>query len=90
MAARAHWFEDEEAPGEADEAARETEEEAAKAGEETLGISNQFHNLEIMLPNLAMSHYRLGENQKFRFYRDRCNRDFPNLSWTKQLNKLEA
>ena len=65
-------------------------EKAAKAGEETLAISDQFHNLEIMLPNLAMSHYHLGENKKFRFYRDRCNRDFPNLSWTKQLNKLEA
>ncbi len=65
-------------------------EEAAKAGEETLAISDQFHNLEIMLPNLAMSHYHLGENKKFRFYRDQCNRDFPNLSWTKQLNKLEA
>lgn len=35
MAARAHWFEDEEAPEEADEAAGETEEKAAKAGEET-------------------------------------------------------
>ena len=35
MAARAHWFEDEEAAEETDEAAGETEEEAAKAGEET-------------------------------------------------------
>ena len=64
--------------------------EAVEAGEKTLGISDRFHNLEIMLPNLALSYYQLGENEKFQLYRDRCNRDYPDLSWTKQLNKLEV
>ena len=64
--------------------------EAVKAGEKTLGISAAFHNLEIMLPNLALSYYQLGESEKFRFYRDRCNRNYPDLSWTKQLNELEV
>jgi len=62
--------------------------EAVKAGTKTLEISDHFHNIEIMLPNLAMSYHELGEDEKFQFYRDWCNRDFPDLSWTKQLNKL--
>lgn len=64
--------------------------EAAEAGEKTLEISNKFHNIEIMLPNLALSYYQLGENEKFEFYRDWCKRDFPDFSRTTQLNKLEA
>ena len=63
--------------------------EAVEAGEETLKISDQFHNMKIMLPNLAMSYYQLGQKDKFHFYRDWCNRAFPELRWTKELNKLE-
>ncbi|MFQ5930096.1 MAG: tetratricopeptide repeat protein, partial [Acidobacteriota bacterium] len=62
---------------------------AVEAGEKTLKICDKFHNIEIMLPNLALSYYQLGKKDKFNFYRDWCNRDFPALSWTKQLNKLE-
>ena len=63
--------------------------EAVEAGEKTLKLSHQFHNIEIMLPNLTLSYYHLGQEDKFHFYRDWCNRDFPDLSWTQQLNKLE-
>ena len=63
---------------------------AVDAGEQTLKISDKFHNLEIMLPNLALSYYQLGQKDKFKYYRDWCNRDFPKLGWTAQLNKLEA
>ena len=63
--------------------------EAVEAGEKTLKLSEQFHNMEIMLPNLTLSYYHLGQEDKFHFYRDWCNRDFPDLSWTQQLNKLE-
>ncbi len=63
--------------------------EAVEAGEKTLKLSHQFHNIEIMLPNLTLSYYHLGQVDKFHFYRDLCNRDFPDLSWTQQLNKLE-
>ena len=62
--------------------------EAVEAGEETLKISDHFHNLEIMLPNLALSYYHLGQEDKFQFYRDWCNRAFPDLRWTRELNKL--
>lgn len=65
-------------------------EEAVEAGEQTLKISDEFHHLEIMLPNLALSCHQLGDTEKFEHYRDWCNRDFPDLGWTKQLNKLEA
>ena len=65
-----------------------TREHAVKSGEETLGISDRFNNIEIMLPHLALSYHELGNTEKFEFYRDRCNREFPDLSWTKQLNKL--
>ena len=64
--------------------------EAVKAGEKTLKISDQFHNMEIMLPNLALSYRQLGQTDKFKYYRDWCNRAFPDLGWTKQLNKLKA
>jgi tetratricopeptide (TPR) repeat protein len=64
-------------------------EEAVEAGEQTLKISDEFHNMEIMLPNLALSYHQLGNTEKFEHYRDWCNRDFPELGWTKQLNKLE-
>jgi tetratricopeptide (TPR) repeat protein len=65
-------------------------EEAVEAGERTLKISDQFHHIEIMLPHLALSYHQLGNTEKFEHYRDWCNRDFPELSWTKQLNKLET
>lgn len=65
-------------------------EEAAREGEKTLKISENFRNLDILLPNLAMSFYQLNRKDKFRFYRDWCNRAFPELGWTKQLNKLKA
>ena len=65
-------------------------EEAVKAGEKTLKISDDFHSIEIMLPNLALSYHQLGNTEKFKHFRDWCNRDFPDLGWTKQLNKLEA
>ena len=65
-------------------------EEAVKAGEQTLKISDEFHDMEIMLPNLALSYHQVGNTEKFEHYRDWCNRDFPDLGWTKQLNKLEA
>ncbi|MEE8349451.1 MAG: tetratricopeptide repeat protein [Acidobacteriota bacterium] len=64
-------------------------EEAVEAGEQTIKISDEFHNVEIMLPNLALSYHQLGNSAKFEHYRDWCNRDFPDLSWTKQLNKLQ-
>ncbi|MCZ6877118.1 MAG: tetratricopeptide repeat protein [Acidobacteria bacterium] len=63
--------------------------EAVEAGEATLKISDQFHNLKIMLPNLALSYYQLGQEDKFHFYRDWCNRAFSDLRWTKELNKLK-
>ncbi len=63
--------------------------EAIEAGEKTLKLSEQFNNMEIMLPNLTLSYYHLGQEDKFHFYRDWCNRAFPDLSWTQQLNKLE-
>ena len=65
-------------------------EEAVEAGEQTLKISDEFHHMEILLPNLALSYHQLGNTEKFEHYRDWCNRDFPDLGWTKQLNKLEA
>jgi tetratricopeptide (TPR) repeat protein len=63
--------------------------EAVEAGEKTLKISDQFHNMKIMLPNLALSYYQLAQEDKFHFYRDWCNRAFPDLRWTRELNKLE-
>ncbi|MCZ6767664.1 MAG: hypothetical protein O7D93_00295, partial [Acidobacteria bacterium] len=63
--------------------------EAVEAGEKTLKISDKFHKMELMLPNLALSCYHLGQEDKFHFYRDWCNRDFPDLRWTRELNKLE-
>ena len=65
-------------------------EEAVEAGEQTLKISDEFHHLEILLPNLALSYHQLGNTKKFEHYRDWCNSDFPELGWTKQLNKLET
>jgi hypothetical protein len=65
-------------------------EEAVQAGEQTLKISDEFPNMEILLPNLALSYHQLGNTEKFTHYRNWCNRDFPDLGWTKQLNKLEA
>ncbi|MEE8585736.1 MAG: tetratricopeptide repeat protein [Acidobacteriota bacterium] len=64
--------------------------EAVRQGEQTLKISESFAKLAEMLPNLALSCYELNQMEKFRFYRDRCNRDFPDSSWTKHLNKLKA
>ena len=64
--------------------------EAAREGEKTLKISQEFPHMEIMLSNLALSYYNLNETDKFKFYRDWCNRAFPNFGWTKQLNKLKA
>lgn len=65
-------------------------EEAVREGEKTLKISKKFHNIEIMLSNLALSCYNLNKKEKFKFYRDWCNRAFPDFSWTKQLNKLKV
>ncbi len=64
--------------------------EAVREGEETLRISESFSKLAEMLPNLALSCYELNQMEKFRFYRDWCNRDFPDSSWTQHLNKLKA
>ena len=65
-------------------------EEAAREGEATLKISQKFPNMEIMLSNLALCYYNLSKKEEFEFYRDWCNRAFPDFSWTKQLNKLKA
>jgi tetratricopeptide (TPR) repeat protein len=65
-------------------------EQAVAEGEKTLRISRDFHNIELMLPNMALSCYHLNDKKKFEQYRDWCNRSFPNNSWTKQLNKLEV
>lgn len=64
--------------------------EAAREGEKTLKISRKFPNMEIMLSNLALCYYNLEKKEKFRFYRDWCNRAFPDFSWTKHLNKLRV
>ena len=64
--------------------------EAAREGEKTLKISQKFPHMEIMLSNLALSYYKLNQKDKFKFYRDWCNRAFPDFGWTKQLNKLKA
>ncbi|HXK60631.1 MAG TPA: tetratricopeptide repeat protein [Acidobacteriota bacterium] len=64
--------------------------EAVREGEKTLKISRHFPSLDLMLPNLALSYYHLGNLEQFRFYRNWCNREFPDRSWTKQLNKLKA
>ena len=64
-------------------------EEAVEAGEQTLKISDEFHHIEILLTNLALSYHQLGNSEKFEHYRDWCNRDFPDLGWTKQLNNLD-
>ena len=61
-------------------------EEAVEAGERTLKIADEFHGMEIMLSNLALSYHQLGDTEKFAYYRDWCNRDFPDQDWTKQLN----
>ena len=65
-------------------------EEAVREGEKTLKIADNFQSMAIMLPNLALSYYQLDQKEKFKFYRDWCNRSFPDLSWTKQLNKLKV
>lgn len=64
--------------------------DAVREGEKTLKICRQFPSLDMMLPNLALSYYHLGNIEQFKFYRNWCNRDFPDRSWTKQLNKLKA
>ena len=61
-------------------------EEAVEAGERTLKIADEFHGMEIMLSNLALSYHQLGDTEKFAYYRDWCNRDFPDQDWPKQLN----
>lgn len=65
-------------------------EEAVREGEKTLKVSSSFRNIEMMLSNLALSYYQLNKKDKFKFYRDWCNRAFPDFSWTKQLNKLKV
>ncbi|MBI4444554.1 MAG: tetratricopeptide repeat protein [Acidobacteria bacterium] len=65
-------------------------EEAVREGEKTLKISRDFHNIGIMLSSLALSYYQLNRKDKFTFYRDWCNRAFPDFSLTKQLNQLEV
>lgn len=62
--------------------------EAVAEGEKTLKISSHFHDIEIMLTNLALSYYHLNQKKKFDYYRDWCNRAFPENSWTRHLNKL--
>lgn len=64
--------------------------DAVREGERTLKICRQFPSLDMMLPNLALSYYHLGNIEQFKFYRNWCNREFPDRSWTKQLNKLKA
>jgi tetratricopeptide (TPR) repeat protein len=63
--------------------------EAVAEGEKTLKISRDFHNIELMLTNMAMSFYHLNDKTKFEEYRKWCNRSFPSHGWTRQLNKLE-
>ncbi len=63
-------------------------EEAVEAGRQALEITDDFPGIELMLPNLAMSHYHLNQLDQFEVYRALCNRKYPDLSWTKHLNKL--
>jgi len=64
--------------------------EAVREGERTLKLCHQFSGVEMMLPNLAMAYYHLGNLEQFRLYREWCNRDYPDRSSTRQLNKLKA
>jgi tetratricopeptide (TPR) repeat protein len=64
--------------------------EAVREGEKTLRIARHFPGIEIMLPNLAMSYYHLGNLEQFRHYREWCNRDYAERGSTRQLNKLKA
>ncbi len=61
---------------------------AVMEGEKTLALAPGFRGLDLMLPNLALSYYHLGDAANFGRCRDQCNRQFPDLGWTRQLNKL--
>ncbi len=61
---------------------------AVEEGERTLRERSRFKGLELMLPNLALSYYKLNDKENFLRCRERCNQEFPDLSWTRQLNKL--
>ncbi|MBI1747190.1 MAG: tetratricopeptide repeat protein [Acidobacteria bacterium] len=62
--------------------------EAIAAGQQSLKLAKVFRHSDMLVRNLALSHYKLGDYKNFRKYRDWYRKSSPDDGWNKYLDSL--